>query len=152
MTIVNSKLFKELNGFSEAVRNCEDHDFMLRAGVAAGFVRILAPTTLAWRRHCDNSSCVLDRTLEGMRHLVSSENADCYPGGIGRALQRKAFISARVRPVVLECTRRGNLLDAVRLYGSIFSWQVKLNRWRFIFGYFFVLAGATVQRAIGGKP
>ena len=149
MTIVNSELFKELNGFSAVVRNCEDHDFMLRAGVASGFVRILAPTTLAWRRHPGNTTRVLDRTLEGLRHLVSSENANCYPGGMKRELQRKAFISARVRPVVLECTRQGNLRDALRLYMSIFSWHVKLNRWRFILGYFFVLAGATFQRRIG---
>ena len=51
MLNVKRTIFEKLGGFDESFAVAEDHDFMLRAGMEPGFIKIISPKILAYRRH-----------------------------------------------------------------------------------------------------
>ena len=53
---VKKSVFDLVGGFDEDLTVAEDHDFLLRAGIQPGFVRIQSPMTVAYRRHMENVS------------------------------------------------------------------------------------------------
>jgi glycosyltransferase involved in cell wall biosynthesis len=135
MTFVRRDRFFEIGGFSEREMNLEDHDLILRLGTAAGFVRIIAPATLAWRRHDGSISNHLMRNFEGCRHLISNEQRGRYPGGKIRRVARRKIITRHIRPWALTFARTGEWRPAWSLYRTTFAWNVSLNRWRFLMGF-----------------
>jgi GT2 family glycosyltransferase len=135
MSVLRRDAFLETGGFSTNRLNAEDHDLILRMGTATGFVQILTPVTLAWRRHPQSETADCRKTFEGTCYLIEQELAGKYPGGAGRASERREIISRHARPTALECLRRGRPQDGWRLYRLTSRWHVALRRWRFLLGF-----------------
>ena len=135
MTFVRRDRFIEVGGFSAREINLEDHDLILRLGTAAGFVRIVEPPMLGWRRHEGSISNRFTRNFEGCRHLISNEQQGIYPGGKTRRVARRKIITRHIRPWALTFARTGAWRPAWCLYSSTFAWNVSLNRWRFLMGF-----------------
>lgn len=135
MTFVRRDQFLEVGGFSGEQINLEDHDLVLRLGTAAGFVRIVEPPTLGWRRHDASTADKSRRSFEGCRHLIQNEQRGIYPGGKMRSAARRKIITRHIRPWALTLARTGDWRPAWSLYNSTFVWNLSLNRWRFLIGF-----------------
>ena len=135
MTFVRRDKFLEAGGFTSREINLEDHDLILRLGTAAGFVRIVEPPTLGWRRHDSSTTDQSLRSFAGCRHLIESEHNGLYPGGKTRSVARRKIITRHVRPWALTLARTGAWRPAWSLYNSTFLWHLTLNRWRFLVGF-----------------
>jgi glycosyltransferase involved in cell wall biosynthesis len=135
MTFVRRDKFLEIGGFTGGQMNLEDHDLILRLGTAAGFVRILEPATLAWRRHANSITDQARRSFEGCRYLIQSEQKGRYPGGTSRTTERRKIITRHIRPWALTLKRTGEWRPAWSLYKSTFVWNLSLHRWRFLMGF-----------------
>lgn len=135
MTFVRRDKFLEVGGFSAQQINLEDHDLILRLGTAAGFVRIVDPPTLAWRRHDASTADKSMRSFKGCRHLIENEQRGIYPGGKTYSVARRKIITRHVRPWALTLARTGAWRPAWSLYNSTFVWNLSLNRWRFLLGF-----------------
>jgi glycosyltransferase involved in cell wall biosynthesis len=132
MAVLHRGQLLKTGGFTDYRINGEDHDLILRMGTAPGFVQILKPVTLGWRRHSSSATKDVWRTFEGMSYLVDQERRGDYPGGPERAAERWQILTARLRPAMLDCLREGLHRGAWRLYRSTFNWHVRLGRWRFL--------------------
>ena len=135
MTFVRRDVFLEAGGFSSREMNLEDHDLILRLGTAAGFVRIVDPPTLGWRRHDASTADQSLRSFAGCRHLIENEQRGLYPGGKTRSVARRKIITRHIRPWALTLARTGAWRPAWSLYNSTFVWNLSLNRWRFLVGF-----------------
>ena len=135
MTFVRRDKFLEVGGFSSRQINLEDHDLILRLGTAAGFVRIVDPPTLGWRRHDASTADKSLRSFKGCRHLIENEQRGIYPGGKTRTVARRKIITRHIRPWALTLARTGEWRPAWSLYNSTFVWNLSLNRWRFLLGF-----------------
>ena len=135
MMFVRRNEFLEVGGFAEREMNLEDHDLILRLGTAEGFVRIDEPPTLGWRRHDGSATDHFRRSFEGCRHLISNEQKGVYPGGTTRRVARRKIITRHIRPWALTFARTGEWQPAWSLYSSTFVWNLSLNRWRFLMGF-----------------
>lgn len=135
MTFVRRDKFLDVGGFSAGHMNLEDHDLILRLGTAAGFVRILKPATLGWRRHTAGITDQSRRSFEGCRYLIQSEQEGRYPGGKSRTIERRKIITRHIRPWALTFKRTGEWQPAWSLYKATFVWNLSLHRWRFLMGF-----------------
>lgn len=135
MIFVRRDKFFEVGGFSTRQINLEDHDLILRLGTAAGFVRILEPPTVGYRWHPSSWTTQFTRSFEGCRYVIESEQRGLYPGGKLRRAERRKIITGHVRPWALTLARTGAWRPAWSLYNSTFAWNLSLNRWRFLLGF-----------------
>lgn len=135
MTFVRRDQFLKIGGFIDRQMNLEDHDLILRLGTAAGFVRIVEPLTLGWRRHDNSLTEHSMRSFQGCRHLIETEQRGLYPGGKERRGARRRIITRHVRPWALTYARTGAWPLAWSLYSSTFIWNLTLYRWRFLMGF-----------------
>lgn len=135
MMFVKRDEFLEVGGFADREMNLEDHDLILRLGTAEGFVRIDSPPTLGWRRHDGSATEHFRRSFEGCLHLISNEQQGIYPGGKNRRVARRKIITRHIRPWALTFARTGAWQPAWSLYSSTFVWNLSLNRWRFLMGF-----------------
>lgn len=135
MSILRRDHFLDVNGFRPGQVNAEDHDLILRMGVSSGFVQVLEPATLAWRRHPGTATTDFGRTWEGVRYLVNQERHGAYPGGMARARERREIICRHVRPVILERCASGFRRHAWQLYRSTLGWHLAQLRLRFVVGF-----------------
>ena len=135
MTFVRRDQFLAAGGFTAREMNLEDHDLILRLGTACGFVQIVQPPTLGWRRHGATLSDQHARSFAGCRYLIENEQRGAYPGGKSRARARRKIITRHTRPWALTFARRGEWRLAWSLYRSTFLWNLGLQRWRFLMGF-----------------
>jgi glycosyltransferase involved in cell wall biosynthesis len=136
--------------FLEDRFNAEDHDLLLRLGTVPGFVQILAPTTVAWRRHPESATGDFAKTVAGAMRLLARERSGAYPGRQKRCRERQRIIARHIRPIALECIRRGALRQGWDLYLSTFGWSVKLGHWKYLMGFPVLAVLTLLNRAITG--
>ena len=137
----------KIGEFSTLPINGEDHDLALRLGTAAGFVQVLKPVTLGWRRHSGGATRDLRRSIEGSRYLVMQERAGAYPGGAARARERQEIITRHVRPIAVECLRQGFSTESYELYRATLGWHLRLGRWKYIAAFPLLAAAAAFRQA-----
>jgi hypothetical protein len=135
--------------FLEDRLNAEDHDLILRMGTLPGFVRILAPVTLAWRRHGASETGDFASSVSGVMRLLARENASIYPGGSERSRDRHRILARHIRPTALTCVQNGKLKQGWELYHSTFGWNIKLGHWKYVLVFPILAALALLSRAIG---
>src|SRR5262249_39776540 len=114
--VLRRSAFAAAGGFFNDLIKGEDADLALRFGVARGFTQVTAPFTFAYREHEASAMKNLSRTLAGTIYKIRAEQAGRYPGGVERAHQRWRILTRHVRPITLECLRRGMRSEAVELY------------------------------------
>jgi GT2 family glycosyltransferase len=119
-------------GFIEERVNAEDHDLIFRLGTAPGFVQVLAPTTLGWRRHPASETAAHERTFAGILRMVQRERQAVYPGGASRIRERRDILTRHVRPVTLACLQQGMQREAWMLYRATFAWNTTLGRVKYL--------------------
>jgi glycosyltransferase involved in cell wall biosynthesis len=130
--VVRREAFRAVGGFTDAWLNCEDVDLAMRLGVSSGFVQVAAPFTFGYREHGESFMKDGARTVAGAWHQIRVERAGFYPGGAARARERWRILTRHLRPVTLECLRRGLRGDAWGLYRMTFRWHVALGRWKYL--------------------
>jgi glycosyltransferase involved in cell wall biosynthesis len=151
MAVLRRDEFLKSGGFVMRQINCEDHDLALRLGTVSGFVQVIEPPTLGWRRHSASATKNYRRSYEGSRYLVEQEERHAYPGGCARACERREIITRHVRPVAFECLRQGMKREAWELYRLTFRWHVVLKRWRFLLAFPALTAGSHLHGTKSAK-
>jgi GT2 family glycosyltransferase len=137
--------------FPEDHLNGEDHDLILQVGTLPGFVRILAPATLAWRRHPASETGNLKSNVAGVVRLLARERTGAYPGGKPRARERERILSRHARPAALACLRAGEAAQGWQLYCSTFWWNVRSGHWTYVLGFPLLAVTAVIRRARGAR-
>lgn len=139
------------SNFLEDRLNSEDHDLILRMGTRPGFVQVISPTTLAWRRHPASETHDLARAASGGLRLVKREQLGAYPGGVERSLERHRILARHIRPIALACLRAGAVAQAWRLYRATLRWNIVLAHWRYVLAFPVLLVMALTSRVRGGS-
>ena len=135
MLIVRRDALLDCGGFLTDRLNAEDHDLMLRLGTRPGFVQVIEPKTIAWRRHESSETADGLRTMSGIARLMDREDAGIYPGGRERRRERRRFITQHVRAASLAAPGQGLLGEALALYARSFGWHCQQGRWKFLLGF-----------------
>lgn len=146
MITVRKKEFELAGGFAVDAVNLEDHDLTLRLGLAAGFVQIVSPLMLGWRRHGGSVTENLGKSVAGCALLVARERGGRYPGGAASAATRRGLITMHARAVSLECVKAGRARDFAGIYGSTLSWHLALGRWKYLLAFPWLVGAALVRR------
>lgn len=136
--VVRRDVFIAAGGFIEDRVNAEDADLALKLGAAPGFVQITTPVTFAYREHAANVKDDLGKSLAGIQHILTFEKCGGYPGGTARARERRQILTRHVRPVALDCARRGHQGEAWHFYCSTFAWNLSLGRLKYLAGFPFI--------------
>lgn len=144
---IRADALQEAGCFTSQWINGEDSDLWLKLGTANGFVSIQSPPVLAYRRHGDTAISNLAKSVEGMDYLIQQETAGHYPGNHPRQRERLELLTRHIRPVSLECLRRGWLRESWQLYQATLPWHLYLGRIRYLAGYW-LLAGSSFWRKL----
>ena len=134
--------FIKAGGYTEQQINAEDHDLVLRMGTARGFVQLISPVTLGWRRHKASQTAILHRTFKGVLYLLEQETRGLYPGGSSRAWDRRNIITVHSRPVTVSCLKQGLRSEAWEMYRATFAWNAALGRGKYLAGFLALAAMA----------
>jgi hypothetical protein len=132
--------------------NAEDHDLILQMGAHPGFVHILAPVTLAWRRHRASETGDFASSVSGALRLLAREKSGVYPGGSERSRQRHRILARHTRPTALACVRKGALKQGWDLYRSTLGWNVELGHWKYVLAFPILAVLALLSRVITREP
>jgi glycosyltransferase involved in cell wall biosynthesis len=132
--------------FLEDRLNAEDHDLILQIGTLPGFVRVVAPVTLAWRRHAASETGVFASTVSGTLRLLARETTGAYPGGRERSRQRHRILARHTRPTALACVRNGEVKQGWELYRLTVGWNVVLGHWKYVLAFPIVAVLALLRR------
>lgn len=147
---VRADSLKSIGGFFPYNLGYEDIDLMLRLGDSKGFVRILEPKLAVRGIHDLNLSS--DRRIPwfvaGMDVVMERERSGQYPGGPGRSIQRRRFISLTTRPLSTACIRIGHLRTAWKLYRESFGWNVRIGRVKYLLALPVMILLAQVRRSL----
>jgi len=146
MSVIRRDRFLAAGGFDARISVAEDHDLIFRLGTAPGFVSVLAPTTLLWRRHTGSASMHADASLAGHRHLLQQERAGLYPGGEERARERRALLARRLSSATMQLLAWGHPRAAMDLYRGCFRWNVRQCRIKYLLAFPMLAALAAVRR------
>jgi len=138
--------------FLEDRLNAEDHDLILQLGTLPGFVRILAPLTLAWRRHPTSETGDFTSRVSGALRLLARERAGTYPGGVERLQERQRIIARHIRPTALACLWNGELTKGWKLYCSIIGWNILLGHWKYVVAFPMAAVLTFLRSATIRKP
>jgi glycosyltransferase involved in cell wall biosynthesis len=90
--VIDRECFNHCGGWAADMFPLDDHDLLLRLGYAGLTIHILAPATVAYRKHSGNITLQLDRMADGALQLIHNERAHIYPGGIQCRHERYAVI------------------------------------------------------------
>lgn len=146
---VNRAQFLSSEGFVEGLLNAEDIDLFLRLGACPGFVQILKPFTLAYRRHAGGLTANHHAAVAGVSFLVEGERSERYPGSPGRARERRQIITRSVRSVSFAAVRHVSVAAAVCLYWKTLDWHLLARRMKYLAGFWvFVVAELLAHRHV----
>jgi glycosyltransferase involved in cell wall biosynthesis len=145
MMVLRRDVLVAYGGFIEERVNAEDHDLAFRLGTEFGFVQVLAPLTLGWRRHPISETAAHWRTCAGILRMVDRERQAAYPGGASRMRERREILTRHARPVTLSCLQQGMQREAWTLYRATFAWNALLGRVKYL-SFFPFLALAELRR------
>jgi GT2 family glycosyltransferase len=146
--VIERSAFQRAGGFSERPINAEDHDLMLRLGEARGFAAVLAPITVAWRRHDTNITADIARAVAGVEHLIEQERGERYPGGHRRAAERRRIITRHARPVTFHCLREGDVQSALRLFRATMAWNMSAGHFAYLGAFPLLTVSSAARRML----
>jgi len=138
--------------FLEDRLNAEDHDLILQMGTLSGFVRVVAPATLAWRRHPESETGDFASGVSGTQRLLARERSGAYPGGRERSRERHRILARHTRPTALACLRKGELKQGWDFYRSTFKWNIELGHWKYVLAFPILAVLALLSQAIAREP
>jgi glycosyltransferase involved in cell wall biosynthesis len=121
--------------FSEDRLNAEDHDLILRMGTLSGFVQIMSPITMGWRRHSASETGNFASSVSGSLRLVSRERQGAYAGGDRRSQERHRILARHTRATAIACVRHGEFKKGWSLYRSSAAWNLRIGHWKFVLAF-----------------
>jgi hypothetical protein len=149
--VMRRDLLVAAGGFTDDWVNAEDADAALRMGTAGPFVQVTDPPTFAWRRHAPSSATPDGRrALAGVRRLIDQEAAGRYPGGPGRARDRRRIIATVARSLSRDLLAH-DPPAGWDLYRRTLRWNLSLGRLRYLASFPVRAAGARL-RGRGTSP
>ena len=135
MTVIRKEVFLKVGGFHSRPIYAEDCDLTMRLGLVEKFVQILSPVTLGYRQHGTNARRDYPRLHAGTLHLVDSERAGKYPGGVTSESDRLRLVTLHTRPFSVACINHGWQRYGWNLYWKTFGWHLRLLRWKYLLGF-----------------
>jgi hypothetical protein len=150
--VLHREVFTGATRFLEDRLNAEDHDLILRIGTLPGFVRILAPVTLAWRRHRASETADFAKSVSGVVRLLARENSGVYPRGSERSRERYAILARHTRPTALACLQNGEFRQGWQLYCLTCGWNIMLGHWRYVLAFPILAALSLLSRRTVREP
>ncbi|MGD9690175.1 MAG: glycosyltransferase family 2 protein [Phycisphaerales bacterium] len=142
---VRADAFAGVGGFTSRRVYSEDADLYLRLGEAPGHVSILAPYTVAYRRHPGSALHDTRRVAEGIEMMLDHEAQGAYPGGEARRGKRWHILAHTARNVAANAARSGMPGLALRLYRRSFRANLAQGRWKFLIALPMLAAGAALR-------
>jgi glycosyltransferase involved in cell wall biosynthesis len=142
--VVRRDVLLQVGCLAEGNFNAEDHDLVMRLGMASGFVNVTSPALIGYRKHVGAVTKDVSKTFTGLSYLLQMEQNGRYPGGEERRSDRRRIIARHVRPATLELLRLGEYKKAWVLYRQTFVWNLLLGKFRFLLGFFFKAAQARL--------
>ena len=150
--VLRREVFAGAMRFLEDRLNGEDHDLIVRMGTLPGFVRILAPVTLAWRRHPASETGDFASSVSGAMRLLAREKSGVYPGGTERSRERYAILTRHTRPTALTCLKNGEFKQAWQLYRLTCGWNIVLGHWKYVLAFPILAVLSLLSRRIAREP
>jgi glycosyltransferase involved in cell wall biosynthesis len=132
--VVRTDILKMVGGFAPTRNNSEDVDLCLRLGTASGFLRLQTPPLFVKLAHSKNIGFQSALTESGLKEIYSRERSGAYPGEASRKPARLALICAASRKTIAYAAQRGQIALAWSLYRRCLFWNLRVGRWRFVFG------------------
>jgi glycosyltransferase involved in cell wall biosynthesis len=146
--VLHREVFAGATRFLEDRLNAEDHDLILQMGTLPGFVRILAPVTLGWRRHRASETANFASSVSGVKRLLAREKLGAYPGGSERSRERRAILARHTRPTALACLQNGEFKQGWQLYRLICAWNIVLGHWKYVLAFPILAVLSLLSRRI----
>jgi hypothetical protein len=142
--VVKRNIILSVGAMSQKIHVYEDQDFALRLGTGVPCVVVESPVTVGYRQTPGSLTTGFERSLEGIRHLIASERAGIYPGGVQRRWDRRNYISYSIRSLSFGLLQDAHLKEAWHLYRQAVLWQVGLGRIRYAILFPMLLAKRLV--------
>ena len=151
-TCVLDRKVLSTTGFLEKCNHSQDHDLILRMGCARGFMQILSPMTVGWRRHSASetadfsaASPALCGLLERERRLLSrwprpGSGAPSHPCTPHKADRAAMCTTGRTS------THMGDILV------HLFMKSPADRRWKFLLGLPVLAAKKFIERLLRREP
>jgi glycosyltransferase involved in cell wall biosynthesis len=145
---VQTRVLREVGGFTEQKINAEDSDLWLKLGTASGFLFIQSPSIFAYRQHLNSAVSDHTRNYQGNCHLIQQERDAQYPGAADRQRERLSILTRHTRPISLECLRRKEIARGWKVYQDTFRWNLQLFRIRYLVAFWLILSFTQLTRAV----
>ncbi len=133
--VIRRDVLASTTGFAKQAVNCEDADLAMKLGTAPGFLQVTSPPTFGYREHLGNITHNSQKSFQGLKLLLDSEQSGRYPGGDDRRKQRQTLITMHARPLSIQCLRLGNTSLSWSLYRRTFRWHLGQGRLRYLAGF-----------------
>jgi len=138
---ISRKTLLQGEGYNTDLNALEDFDFLLRHGIFGNHVLIDTPLMYKYRLHEGNQHKQNKNLRTSFNIILKSEQKGYYPGGKEKQKERWNLITIVFRHEARMSILYGNYKDAFYLYIKMFHFNLKLKRFKFIFGlpiYFLV--------------
>lgn len=147
-TVVRSDVFHDVGGLEHVRLNGADLDLLFRLGTAHGFVRINEPAACGYRTHAGAMTANPAPTVQGFRWWMRRELDGAYPGGVARQEDRRWLIAFLGRAITCGLLADGHHREAWQVYRSVFGWNLRQRRVKFLAGFPVLAARERLQRLV----
>jgi len=134
-TVVKTSEAKWVGGLSEDRVIGIDMEFFWKLGDLNGVLHLLAPTTVAIRRHEGNLQNNVSMAIKGLLLFVDKEVCGQYPGGKRHSDARKTIIARMGRTISVKAMQAGDFAGAMQIYRKILGWNLRQFRFRYAVGF-----------------
>lgn len=145
--VIKREAFDSTSGFFRRRHLCEDTSLFLESGLCEGAVYMESPVMVA---HRDTPGSFIKHShywYDGLIYIKEREESGAYPGGRAWRRARQWFIAMNFRSACVRLMKRRQYASAWKLYFIYLPWQIRLLRFRFIFGLPLVFVGSLFRSA-----
>lgn len=132
--VIKREAFESTSGFFSHRHLCEDTSLFLESGLCEGAVYMESPFMVA---HRDTPESFIKHShywYDGLMYIRAQEASGAYPGGQQWGLERQWFIAMNFRSASVRLMKRKQYAYAWKLFFISMPWQIRLRRFRFLFG------------------
>ena len=128
-------ILQNSGGFVEGELNAEDTDLFMRTGRRRGFIQILSPMTLGYRRNERSLTASLEGRCRGIRFLMVQEERGVYPKDPASRCHRDRYIGWCGRRFSIKCLKGARPDLGMDLYCRTLRYQMKYRHFKYLAGY-----------------
>jgi GT2 family glycosyltransferase len=113
--VIGREVFTEVRGWTNEIFPMEDLDVLIKLLSSGRTVQILAPATVCYRMHAENTIHQVASCAGALRKIIEKEKRRGYPGGQSNRSQRYAFLGGPALFWVKKSYKNGLYQEALRL-------------------------------------